>query len=60
MDRSNALFIGGKYSASDYFCYMEFSVYFTIDIKPDYSSEYQPDESQTKLTEEIPEECGYP
>ena len=57
--RRNALFGESKYSALDHFCYTEFSAYYTINKKPDHSSEYQPDEFQDKLIEENHEECDY-
>ena len=59
IDRSSILFSGAKDTAQGHFCYMEFSVYFTMDIRADYSSEYQPDEYQHKLIQEIHEECHY-
>ena len=59
IDRANALFSSGKYSALNHICYAEFSAYCTINNQLDHSSEYQPDEFKNKLIEENHEECGY-
>ena len=60
MDRPNASLCEGKYSVLDTFCYGEFSVFYTIDCKPNLSScVYQPYEFQDKLVENIHEECDY-
>ena len=60
MDRPSASLCEGKYSVLDTFCYGEFSVFYTIDCKPNLSScVYQPDEFQDKLVENNYDECDY-
>ena len=44
IDRPDVLFSVGKYCALDRVSYAKFSAYYTINNKPDHSSEYQPDE----------------
>ena len=50
----------GEYNALDQFFYTESSLYYSINNKPDHSSEYQPDEFQDKLSEQKSEEYSYP
>ena len=57
------MLFGGKYSASDNFCYAEFLAYYASDInksRDSSSEEYQPDELKDNLVAENHEEKGYP
>ena len=59
IERPNATFCHGKYSALNDFCYAKFLAYYTIESKPNNTYDYQPDELNDNLIENNHEECSY-
>ena len=60
IERPNATFCHGKYSALNYFCYAEFLAYYTLESKSNNTCDYQPDELDDNLIKNNHKECSYP